>query len=183
MSTGRTWQMVAAAGLILTSVWTGQTRADWLFGTPKNLGPQVNSSVNEYDPALSADGLELYFQSSRSGGSGDSDLYLTTRVSLQDEWQPAQNLGPTVNAVAAESGPSLSADGLTLYFNSNPSAERAGSYSESELLTCGPRFLGVPRRKSPRTCPAQADASVSPATATICHFLPMLTFTSLSGLR
>ncbi len=129
MSTGRKWQMVAVAGLMLASAWAGRARGDWLLGTPKNLGPQVNSTDSEYDPALSADGLELYFQSSRAGGFGDSDLYVAKRASLQDEWQPAQNLGPTVNTDAAESGPSLSADGLTLYFNSN----RPGGFGGQDL--------------------------------------------------
>jgi Tol biopolymer transport system component len=129
MNTGRKWQMVAVVGLMVTSVWMGQARADWLFGTPKNLGPQVNSSDFEYDPALSADGLELYFQSPRSGGYGGADLYVATRMTVQDEWQAAQNLGPLVNTSANEYGPSLSADGLTLYFTSN----RPGGVGEHDL--------------------------------------------------
>ncbi len=129
MRMGERWQMMAFAGLTLASAWVGQARGDYLLGTPKNLGSQVNSSTFEYDPAISADGLELYFQSSRPGGSGDSDLYVTKRVSLQDEWQPAQNLGPVVNTDSAESGPSLSADGLTLYFNSN----RPGGFGGHDL--------------------------------------------------
>ena len=37
---------------------------DW--DTPQNLGPQVNSPAHEYDPALSADGLTLFFASNRT---------------------------------------------------------------------------------------------------------------------
>ncbi len=129
MNAGKTWQRVAGVGLALASVWAGQVRGDFLLGTPKNLGPQINSSANEYDPALSADALELYFQSSRPGGYGDSDLYVAKRASVRDEWQAAQNLGPVVNTAAAESGPSLSADGLTLYFNSN----RQGGFGGQDL--------------------------------------------------
>jgi hypothetical protein len=129
VNTGRKWQMVAVAGLMLASAWVGQARGDYIFGTPKNLGPQVNSSDFEYDPALSADGLELYFQSPRSGGYGGADLYVATRVTVQDEWQAAQNLGPLVNTSANEYGPSLSADGLTLYFTSN----RPGGIGEHDL--------------------------------------------------
>ncbi len=121
MKTGRKWQIVATAtvGVMLVSVWTGQARGDFVFGTPVNLGSLVNSSDSEYDPSVSADGLELYFQSSRAGGQGNSDLYVAQRPSVQDPWQAAVNLGPVVNSAAAESGPSLSSDGLTLYFNSN----------------------------------------------------------------
>jgi Tol biopolymer transport system component len=129
MNTGRKWQMVAMTALAIASVWLGRARADYILGAPKNLGPQVNSSDFEYDPAISADGLELYFQSYRAGGYGSSDLYVTKRVSIHDEWQPAQNLGPTVNSASGDSGPSLSADGLTLYFNSN----RPGGFGGHDL--------------------------------------------------
>jgi Tol biopolymer transport system component len=43
------------------------------FGMPK-LIPTANSSVNDGDPVLSADGCELYFASTRTGG--DYDLYV-----------------------------------------------------------------------------------------------------------
>jgi len=39
------------------------------------------------------------------------------------------NLGATVNSASADSGPSLSADGLTLYFNSNRPAVTADTTS------------------------------------------------------
>jgi Tol biopolymer transport system component len=128
MKTTGKWQTTALVGLTLASVWTGRVRGDFLFGTPKNLGPEINSAANEYDPALSADGLELYFQSYR-GGYGGADLYVARRAGVHEEWQAAENLGATVNTVANESGPSLSADGLTLYFNSN----RAGGFGGHDL--------------------------------------------------
>jgi Tol biopolymer transport system component len=129
MKTCRKWQIVIVAVMGLVLIWTGRLRADFTFGTPVNLGPKINSSCNEYDPAVSADGLELYFQSCRAGGNGDTDLYIATRHSVEEEWQPAVDLGPTVNSSSAESGPSLSADGLTLYFNSN----RPGGFGGHDL--------------------------------------------------
>ena len=42
------------------------------WSTPRNLGPEVNSSEYEYGPALSADGRTLYFTSHRDG---DADLF------------------------------------------------------------------------------------------------------------
>ena len=53
----------------------GQT--DW--STPINLGPNVNSSASETRPSLSWDGTRLYFGSTRAGGEGGSDIYVTTR--------------------------------------------------------------------------------------------------------
>ena len=54
---------------------------DGKWGSPVNLGPEINSSSNEYRPVL---GNDLYFEnrylifsSDRSGGKGGYDLYFT----------------------------------------------------------------------------------------------------------
>jgi uncharacterized protein (TIGR02246 family) len=114
-----------------SDIWV-TTRAtkedDW--GNPVNLGPTVNSSAWEVGPCVSADGLELYFGSyNRPGGSGDYDLWVTTRETTDDDWGPPVNLGPTVNSSAGEWGQSLSADGLELYFSS----QRPGGHGRLDL--------------------------------------------------
>jgi Tol biopolymer transport system component len=93
--------------------------ADFTFGEPTNLGPTVNSAARDGVPNISSDGLELYFRSNRSGGSGNFDLWVTTRNTKDDEWGTPTNLGPTVNTSASDSCPSISADGLSLFFMSN----------------------------------------------------------------
>jgi len=94
------------------------SRADFTFGTPINLGPIVNSSDVDWMPSLSADGLTLYFGSRRGGGFGNEDIYVTTRETTSDPWEEPVNLGPPVNTSNWEQGPSISADGLTLFFSS-----------------------------------------------------------------
>jgi len=97
-----------------------------IFGNPTNLGPTVNSSAYEWDPDISADGLSLYFCSRRPGsiggvdenGLGDADIWVTTRKAKDEPWATPINLGPTVNSPAFEGAPSISADGLSLYFTS-----------------------------------------------------------------
>lgn len=86
--------------------------ADFTLGTPTNLGSPVNSSANESGPNLLADGLSLYFQSARSGGYGDKDLWLATRPTTNDAWGELVNLGPVVNNSNSEGQPRISADGL-----------------------------------------------------------------------
>jgi len=49
------------------------TKADFTFGNPTNLGPNVNSSFDDAGPCISADGLKLYFSSNRPGGFGGYD--------------------------------------------------------------------------------------------------------------
>ena len=99
-------------------------KADFTFGTPTNLGSVVNSSAYDEAPSISADGLTLYFNSNRPGGHGTFDLWKTTRSTKESAWGLPENLGPTVNSSAREGGASISADGLSLYFNST----RPGGY-------------------------------------------------------
>jgi Tol biopolymer transport system component len=93
------------------------------WGIPVNLGPTVNSTTGDDHPSISADGLSLCFVSNRAGGSGSQDLWVTTRATLSDLWGPPVNLGPTVNSSNYEEWPSISADGLLLFFYSGPASK------------------------------------------------------------
>ena len=111
-----------------TSIMLGgrSTNADFTFGTPTNLGPIVNTSYGDADTCLSADLLELYFDSDRPGGSGNWDLWVAKRASKNDDWTQPVNLGPTINSSAWYHDPSISADKLSLLFGSNRSGGRGG---------------------------------------------------------
>jgi len=97
---------------------TKVVEADFTFGEPTNLGPTINSLTDDYFPNISVDGLTLYFQSRRSGSYGPYDLWATTRRTADDQWGEPVNLGPVINSSAQDGGPSISADGLSLYFHS-----------------------------------------------------------------
>jgi len=94
------------------------------WSAPVNLGSTINTTFNEQGPTLSNDGLSLYFGSDRPlGGAGSFDLWVSRRDCADTSdpkcgWQPPENLGPTVNTAANETGPSLSIDGHLLFFTS-----------------------------------------------------------------
>lgn len=91
--------------------------ADFTFGTPTYLGPSVNSSSYDDGLTISTDSLTLFFASDRHAGRvGSWDIWQCTRETTEDEWGPAENLGSTVNSPQGEGYPSISADGLELYF-------------------------------------------------------------------
>jgi hypothetical protein len=100
---------------------------DWI--TPVNLGGVVNSPKGDATARVSADGLELYFESNRSGGSGSWDIWVTRRTTRDADWGTPVNLGPTVNSPSIDTAPSISSDGLELYFASN----RSGGYGSGDL--------------------------------------------------
>jgi len=105
-------------GLGGADIWvTTRKTEDDPWGPPVNLGQPVNTEAFEGAPCISADGLEFYFISGRPGGSGSQDIWVTTRKTKDSPWGPPVNLGPKVNSTAPENGPSISADGLELYFS------------------------------------------------------------------
>jgi formylglycine-generating enzyme required for sulfatase activity/serine/threonine protein kinase len=84
---------------------------------PTNLGPVINSPVEDTTPCLSADGLTLVWSSKRSESVGDFDIFLSRRSGIDAPWQPPESIGPAINTAEQESGTALSADGLTLLFH------------------------------------------------------------------
>src|SRR5436190_9934208 len=102
-------------------LWVAQRASrDSPWETPVNLGPPVNTSANEAGPALSADGHLLFFYS--FVGTGQRDIYLSQRRGATDDlvWEAPVSLGPDVNTLDSEAGPSFGQPGEdgggTLYF-------------------------------------------------------------------
>ena len=106
------------------------------WSIPRSLGSVINSAYNDQHPAISKDGLSLYFSSDRPGGHGDFDLWVSQRASVDDPWEPPINLGVNINTPGRDLAPNLSPDGLTLYFHA-PGA-------------CGGSDLFVSHRKNRR---------------------------------
>jgi len=95
---------------------SAQRFTDW--GPPENLGPVVNSTFNDQHPAISKNGLSLYFTSNRPGGSGGLDIWVSQREDRESPWGVPQNLGPLINASGNDLAPAFSPDGHHLYFHS-----------------------------------------------------------------
>ncbi|MCP4454607.1 MAG: hypothetical protein GY809_24375 [Planctomycetes bacterium] len=112
----------------------GSARADFIFGEPVNLGTPINSSsYDECVPTVSADGLSLYlgeWLNNRPGGYGGTDIWLSTRDTVDDGWGVPVNLGSSINTSDEDGGTYLSADGLVLYFSSS----RPGGYGDYRHL-------------------------------------------------
>ena len=122
---------IASIGIVAAVVLSvGQTKADFTFGEPVNLGPTVNSSSGEGPDFVSYDGLEMYFDSRRSGGYGNWDIWVSRRETNDDDWGEPENLGPTINTSQGEACAYISADGLELYFSSG---NRPGGYGNGDI--------------------------------------------------
>ena len=90
----------------------------------------------------------LIFSSSRAGGYGGRDLYITTHT--YKGWTKASNLGETINSSYDECNPYLAKDGKTLYFSSNNLHSIGGYdifksiYDPKKFLWSAPENLGMP---------------------------------------
>jgi len=136
---------------------TTKTSIGQEWGPAVNLGANVNSSNDEWAPSISADGLSLYFTSGRPGGCGEADLWVTTRASVSDPWSVPVNLGGSVNGSQGDENPSISADGLSLFFDSN--RERVGT---SHPQYCYIYMTTRPTKNDPWGIPVRLGPTVNP---------------------
>ncbi len=125
---------------------------DW--GPAVNLGPIVNNQdYTDEDPSLTADGLELYFSSDRSGPRWQYSLWVTTRETVYDNWRDPVDLGPVVNGTHSNTSPTISPDGLVLVFNRDNSlwlmkrTSRTDAWGEPERLGSTVNIMNL------NTCP------------------------------
>jgi hypothetical protein len=99
------------------------------FSNPLALD-SVNTTSNESRAWLSRDELTILFESDRSNGKGDTDIWTATRKAKTDDFGTATDL-PVVNGTAADESPAMSNDGLALYFVST----RTGASGQKDIWT------------------------------------------------
>ena len=89
-----------------------------IWSDPENMGSSINSSAWDSQPSLSADGRILYFVSTRSGGLGGQDIWVSY-IDEDGNWSKPKNLGNHINTTGNEISPFIHANNQTLYFASD----------------------------------------------------------------
>ena len=121
---------------------------EWATPVAINLG---DTDYNYLYPAITSDGLTLYFCSDMPGGEGDYDIWKSTRASLADDFGKPVNMGPIVNTPGREAFPILRGDS-NLYFSSNglPGIGGYDIYKTriGKRICSKPENLGVPINSS-----------------------------------
>ncbi len=87
---------------------------EWGDPVALNLG---DTAYNYLYPAISSDGLTLYFSSDMPGGFGDYDLWKATRKSTADDFSRPINMTSIINTRGKEIMPVLRSDSV-IYFSS-----------------------------------------------------------------
>jgi outer membrane protein OmpA-like peptidoglycan-associated protein len=88
------------------------------WSEPQSVGDKINTDAYESGPSLSPDKRALYFVSTREGGYGGSDLYVSYRLP-NGKWGEPENMGPQINSAGDEKAPFIHADNQTLYYTSD----------------------------------------------------------------
>jgi len=101
--------------------------SEWSY--PVNLGPVINSSAVEANAGLSSDAHTLFFVSTRTGGLGNLDIWMSQRRCLACDWEAPVNLGAPINSDAIDAAPTMSEDGRLLFFYS----ARAGGFGLGDV--------------------------------------------------
>lgn len=98
---------------------TRRESVDEPFGNATPM-PRAIDDYSAFTPWISPDGLMLLFSSTRPGGKGKEDIWVTTRNSLEETFGDPVNFdeffpGSQVNTADEENGPCLSSDGLVVF--------------------------------------------------------------------
>lgn len=88
------------------------------FQKPVALGNEINTEDYEADVFIAPDESYIIFCSSREGGKGQGDLYVSFRHS-NGSWTQAVNMGEAINSQNYEYCPVVTHDGKYLFYTSN----------------------------------------------------------------
>jgi len=133
---------VPADGAVLPDAAAARCDPSKPFGTPA-LIPGISSNVRDQGAEL-IDDLTILFGSDRPPGTG---LYVATRVTPTSPFGTPAPL-TAINATGAATGPTLTADGLTLYYALTTAQDPGDIYvthrnSRADAFTAGTRVTGI----------------------------------------
>lgn len=101
------------------------------WSRPKNVSVAINTSAEEFDPALSPDGLMLLF--ARRSAGGRSELFVSHRTQVSAAWSASQPVTSANSYYGDKLSPMFAPDGRSVWFV----VQRLGSNGEvsvSELF-------------------------------------------------
>lgn len=94
------------------------------FSAPVNLGKTINTADHESDCYVDPSERFLIFCSTRPGGQGKVDLYIS--FNKNGKWTAPKNMGKTINTAEVEYAPMLSPDGKTFFFTRKGKSQNGG---------------------------------------------------------
>lgn len=111
------------------------------FGAPVAVAGKVNTASHETAPSLTSDELTMFFQ--RTVGLDGGDILVSRRASITESWGEPEAL-PELAGNGADYSPTVTGDGLTLYWSEILSASpRNEAIKIATRATTSAKFGGV----------------------------------------
>lgn len=95
---------------------TKDSKGEWT--SVKNLGPNINTDLDDDGPFIDSDGVTLYFSSKGRKGMGGFDVFKSTVDPKTNEWSEPVNLGYPINTPDDDIYIVFSKDGKRAYYSS-----------------------------------------------------------------
>ena len=102
------------------------------YADPVNL-ETLNTEYDEWDPFVAPDGSYVIFCSTKPGGLGRDDIYISFR-GKDGSWGAARNMGEAVNSPGSENRPSVTRDGKFFFFTSTRNGSRDTFWVQAAFL-------------------------------------------------
>ena len=110
-------------------IYASQILPSGEWGPAQNLGPQINTSLDEESPFIMPDGRSLYFASEGHENMGGFDIF-KSRLDTASQWTNAQNIGFPINTPGDDLFYCPTPDGLRVYYAST----REGTMGNTDLF-------------------------------------------------
>jgi hypothetical protein len=105
---------------------------DGKLGDAVNLAA-LNTEDNEWDPFIAPDSRYLLFCSTKPGGLGGDDIYVSFKEK-DGSWGPPRHMGAEVNSAGSENRPYVTRDGKYFFFTSTRNGSRDTFWVRAEYL-------------------------------------------------
>ena len=102
------------------------------YTVPINL-KTLNTQYHEWDPFIAPDESYIIFCSTKPGGSGMDDLYISFR-NQEDQWCAPINMGNQFNSPGSENRPYVSNDGKYLFYTSTRKGNRDIWWVDAKII-------------------------------------------------
>ncbi|MDR2979287.1 MAG: OmpA family protein [Bacteroidales bacterium] len=109
-------------------LWKCEMIEEGVFTIPENLGPAINTELDETAPFIHADGRTLYFVSDGWPGMGGRDIFYSSLLP-NNTWSEPINLGYPVNTPMDELNIFINAQGTIAYF----ATDKEGGYGGMDI--------------------------------------------------
>lgn len=129
----------------LSDIFKVSIAADGTFGTPENLGPEINTEGRETFPFIS-DENELYFASDGRPGLGGLDIYVS-RITKEGLFDEVLNVGEPVNSKQDDFAFIINSKNRNGFFSSNRvnghGLDDIYRFTENRRLICEQQLSGI----------------------------------------